>query len=88
MFPKVKEVKLQEKLVKATLEFVIDVPNVSLLDYSPFKKAYLSITSNFIYEVDKEKRIIYFYVPPQEIIGVKGMLDLARLKKKYKQYCA
>jgi len=86
MFPKTKEITFEGKTIKATLEFVIDVPNVNLLDYTPFKKSYLAIATGFIYEIDKPNRILYFYVPGQEAIGVKGMLDLARLKKKYKQY--
>lgn len=86
MFPKEKEIIFQGETVKVTLEFIIDVPNVNLVDYNPFKKSYLAITTGFIYEVDKVNRILYFYVPGQEVIGVKGMLDLVRLKRKYKQY--
>ncbi len=72
--------------VTAQQTFKVSISGVNMVRYSSFRDEYTRIIKSYIYEMDKDTMIIYFYVPIQSILPLKSVLQIAKLKKKFKEY--
>lgn len=72
--------------VTSTKAFQISIADLNFVKYSDFRKKYYDILRCYDYLLDTKTNVMYFYIPEDRILDIKGLLKMAKLKKEFKEF--